>query len=112
MDARRSRSATIFLSRALVETVRPFIEQCEEETSSLCKNCGSQRLYMCVNHLAAGAQTLDDEGNMSRYLEIGTTRVVAVCAYVSWIPEVQTFVFVDTVYQGRYAGIVAAGKSN
>lgn len=54
--------AAIFLSRALVAALRPFIEQCEEETSSLCKNCGSQRLYMCVNHLVAGAQTLMTRG--------------------------------------------------
>ncbi|CAN8075882.1 unnamed protein product [Agarophyton chilense] len=50
--------AAIFLSRALVEALRPHIEQCELDTTSLCKNCGSQRLYMCVNRYAGPARTL------------------------------------------------------
>ncbi|KAI0567477.1 Fringe-like protein [Gracilaria domingensis] len=50
--------AAIFLSRALVQALRPHIEQCELDTTSLCKNCGSQRLYMCVNRYAGPARTL------------------------------------------------------
>lgn len=50
--------AAIFVSRALVEAVRPYIEECERDTSKLCKNCGSQRLFMCVNEYTRGASTL------------------------------------------------------
>lgn len=50
--------AAIVLSRALVEALRPHIEQCERDTAGLCKNCGSQRLYMCVNRYAQQARTL------------------------------------------------------
>lgn len=50
--------AAIVVSRALVEALRPHIEHCESATSSLCKNCGSQRLYMCVNKYAGAARTL------------------------------------------------------
>lgn len=50
--------AAIFLSRALVEALRPHIEQCERDTAKLCKNCGSQRLYMCVNRYIEQARTL------------------------------------------------------
>lgn len=54
--------AAIFVSRALVEALRPHIEKCEEDTSHLCKNCGSQRLYMCVNRYAGPARTLLTRG--------------------------------------------------
>lgn len=54
--------AAIFLSRALVEAIRPRIEECERDTAALCKNCGSQRLYMCVNRYAEGARTLLTRG--------------------------------------------------
>lgn len=54
--------ATIFLSRALVEALRPMVEKCEEHTLSLCKNCGSQRLYMCVNRFVSGGATLMTRG--------------------------------------------------
>lgn len=54
--------AAIFLSRTLVEALRPHIEECEKSTSGLCKNCGSQRLYMCVNRFAGPARTLLTRG--------------------------------------------------
>lgn len=54
--------AAIVLSRALVEELRPHIEECERDTSNLCKNCGSQRLYMCVNRYASEARTLLTRG--------------------------------------------------
>lgn len=54
--------AAIVLSRALVESLRPHIEECERETSALCKNCGSQRLYMCVNRYTELARTLLTRG--------------------------------------------------
>eukprot|EP00188_Purpureofilum_apyrenoidigerum_P003075 Plantae.Rhodophyta-Purpureofilum_apyrenoidigerum.ctg3129.p1 GENE.Plantae.Rhodophyta-Purpureofilum_apyrenoidigerum.ctg3129~~Plantae.Rhodophyta-Purpureofilum_apyrenoidigerum.ctg3129.p1 ORF type:complete len:652 (+),score=111.68 Plantae.Rhodophyta-Purpureofilum_apyrenoidigerum.ctg3129:110-2065(+) len=38
----------IVLTRRLVQTIRPFIEECEKETQVLCLRCGSQRLYMCI----------------------------------------------------------------
>jgi hypothetical protein len=46
--------AAIVISRALVELLRPVIEQCEVHTSHLCERCGSQRLYMCVNRFVTG----------------------------------------------------------
>lgn len=49
--------AAIFVSRALVKALRPFIEQCERDTVKLCKNCGSQRLYMCVNRYTNMSRT-------------------------------------------------------
>lgn len=54
--------AAIVLSRALVEALRPHIERCERDTSGLCKNCGSQRLYMCVNRYAGATRTLLTRG--------------------------------------------------
>lgn len=54
--------AAIVLSRALVEALRPNIEQCERDTAKLCKNCGSQRLYMCVNRYIGHARTLLTRG--------------------------------------------------
>lgn len=54
--------AAIVMSRSLVEALRPHIEQCEQDTRSLCKNCGSQRLYMCVNRYVKGARTLLTRG--------------------------------------------------
>ncbi|CDF39749.1 unnamed protein product [Chondrus crispus] len=54
--------AAIVLSRTLVEALRPKIETCERETSQLCRNCGSQRLYMCVNRYTKGARTLLTRG--------------------------------------------------
>lgn len=54
--------AAIFLSRTLVKALRPRIEECERDTAGLCRNCGSQRLYMCVNRYAAPARTLLTRG--------------------------------------------------
>ncbi len=54
--------ATIFLTRALVRELRPHIEECERATSTLCKNCGSQRLYMCVNQYVRDARTYMTRG--------------------------------------------------
>lgn len=54
--------ATIFLSRALVEALRPKVEECEKATSSLCKNCGSQRLYMCANQFVKDTRTYMTRG--------------------------------------------------
>lgn len=54
--------AAIFMSRALVKAVRPHIETCERDTSKLCRNCGSQRLYMCVNRFTRGPRTLLTRG--------------------------------------------------
>lgn len=54
--------AAIFVSRALVQALRPFVEQCEKDTSQLCKNCGSQRLYMCVNRYTNMSRTLLSRG--------------------------------------------------
>lgn len=54
--------ATIVLSRALVERIRPYVESCEAATSNLCSRCGSQRLYMCVNTRVHGARTLLTRG--------------------------------------------------
>lgn len=54
--------AAIMLSRKLVEALRPHIETCERDTSKLCRNCGSQRLYMCVNRYTKGARTLLTRG--------------------------------------------------
>ncbi|KAJ8903223.1 hypothetical protein NDN08_004333 [Rhodosorus marinus] len=39
----------VVLTRALVEALRPHIEDCERESLDLCERCGSQRLYFCVN---------------------------------------------------------------
>lgn len=50
--------AAIVLSRALVEALRPHIEECEKDTSDLCKNCGSQRLYMCANRYVGPTRTI------------------------------------------------------
>mmetsp|Transcript_10223 Transcript_10223/g.25688 ORF Transcript_10223/g.25688 Transcript_10223/m.25688 type:complete len:270 (-) Transcript_10223:226-1035(-) len=49
--------AAIFLSRALVETLRPHTEDCETMTQTLCKRCGSQRLYMCIHRHAKSVKT-------------------------------------------------------
>ncbi|KAJ8903582.1 hypothetical protein NDN08_004686 [Rhodosorus marinus] len=38
----------VVMSRALVEAVRPHVEECEFETQGFCKQCGSQRLYYCL----------------------------------------------------------------
>lgn len=54
--------AAIFVSRALVQALRPFVEQCEKDTSQLCKNCGSQRLYMCVNRYTNTSRTMLSRG--------------------------------------------------
>lgn len=50
--------AAIFVSRALVEALRPHIETCERDTSRLCRNCGSQRLFMCVNWFTKHPRTV------------------------------------------------------
>eukprot|EP00189_Rhodosorus_marinus_P001868 CAMPEP_0113966774 /NCGR_PEP_ID=MMETSP0011_2-20120614/8506_1 /TAXON_ID=101924 /ORGANISM="Rhodosorus marinus" /LENGTH=658 /DNA_ID=CAMNT_0000979473 /DNA_START=526 /DNA_END=2502 /DNA_ORIENTATION=+ /assembly_acc=CAM_ASM_000156 len=39
----------VVLTRALVEALRPHIEDCERESLDLCERCGSQRLYFCIN---------------------------------------------------------------
>lgn len=54
--------AAIFVSRALVKALRPFVEECERDTANLCKNCGSQRLYMCVNRYTNMSRTLLSRG--------------------------------------------------
>lgn len=54
--------AAIVVSRALVEKLRPVVEQCEEATASLCERCGSQRLYMCVNRFVENAKTIFTRG--------------------------------------------------
>lgn len=54
--------AAIFVSRALVQALRPHIEACERDTAKLCKNCGSQRLFMCVNRYTKDAHTLLTRG--------------------------------------------------
>lgn len=54
--------AAIMVSRALVEAVRPHVEECEKDTAGLCKSCGSQRLYMCVNRYTKEARTLLTRG--------------------------------------------------
>jgi len=39
---------TVILTRTLVKRLRPVLDKCETKTQSLCSNCGSQRLYMCI----------------------------------------------------------------
>jgi hypothetical protein len=54
--------ATIVVSRAMVEAIRPAVELCEAATSSLCERCGSQRLFMCVNRYVANPRTIMTRG--------------------------------------------------
>lgn len=54
--------AAIVLSRTLVEALRPHIEKCERDTSMLCRNCGSQRLFMCVNRYTRKPRTILTRG--------------------------------------------------
>lgn len=54
--------AAIVMSRALVEALRENIEKCERDTVHLCHNCGSQRLYMCVNRYVGAARTILTRG--------------------------------------------------
>lgn len=47
----------VFLTRAIVEKLRPFVEECEKETQVLCMRCGSQRLYFCIHSKLKSVET-------------------------------------------------------